>query len=148
MFPLSLPDIYSRESFLFFLISLCSLSSKTPCLPGIRRVFFGAVWKLSWMPFLISFSGILGQEILLPRREDRSFEPIAAASSCPSPDHSLYYRPVIGIVTQPGDGASGKLRNATNAFKIPPLTSNSSDPVARGYVIILIYNEPWEGHLG
>ncbi|KAI7730887.1 hypothetical protein M8C21_004417, partial [Ambrosia artemisiifolia] len=39
-------------------------------------------------------------------------------STCPAPDPTLNHRPIIGIVSHPGDGASGRLSNATNASYI------------------------------
>ncbi|KAG1367777.1 Gamma-glutamyl hydrolase [Cocos nucifera] len=103
----------------------------------------GVIWKLLRISFLISLSGVLGQEILLPRRGNGFFELTAAESSCLSPDPSLYYLPVIGIVTHPGDGASGRLSNATNASNIPASYVKFVES-AGARVIPLIYNEPWE----
>ncbi|KAF7822609.1 gamma-glutamyl hydrolase 2-like [Senna tora] len=63
------------------------------------------------------------------------------ASSCPAPNPTLYYRPVIGILTHPGDGASGRLSNATNASYIAASYVKFVES-AGARVIPLIYNEP------
>ena len=62
------------------------------------------------------------------------------AYTCPSPNPNLYYRPVIGIVTHPGDGASGRLSNATNASSIAASYVKFVES-AGARVIPLIYNE-------
>ncbi|XP_071725936.1 gamma-glutamyl hydrolase 2-like [Rutidosis leptorrhynchoides] len=64
-------------------------------------------------------------------------------ATCPAPDPSLNYRPVIGIVTHPGDGASGRLSNATNASYIAASYVKFVES-AGARVIPLIYNEPLE----
>ncbi|MCI23419.1 gamma-glutamylhydrolase, partial [Trifolium medium] len=53
-------------------------------------------------------------EILLPSQLNRD-SLISSTTSCPAPDPTLYYQPVIGILSHPGDGASGRLSNATGA---------------------------------
>ncbi|WOL14659.1 gamma-glutamyl hydrolase 2-like isoform X3 [Canna indica] len=65
------------------------------------------------------------------------------APSCPSTDQSLYYLPVIGIVTHPGDGASGRLSNATGVSNIPASYVKFVES-AGARVIPLIFNEPEE----
>ncbi|KAK1424062.1 hypothetical protein QVD17_19374 [Tagetes erecta] len=62
-------------------------------------------------------------------------------SSCPALDPTLNYRPIIGIVTHPGDGASGRLNNATNASYIAASYVKFVES-AGARVIPLIYNEP------
>nr|GMC68563.1 gamma-glutamyl hydrolase 2-like [Ipomoea batatas]GMC90673.1 gamma-glutamyl hydrolase 2-like [Ipomoea batatas]GME13104.1 gamma-glutamyl hydrolase 2-like [Ipomoea batatas] len=62
---------------------------------------------------------------------------------CPAPDFSLNDRPVIGIVSHPGDGASGSISNATGVSYIA--ASNVKFVESAGArVIPLIYNEPKE----
>uniref|UniRef100_A0A7N0U5X6 Uncharacterized protein n=1 Tax=Kalanchoe fedtschenkoi TaxID=63787 RepID=A0A7N0U5X6_KALFE len=51
-------------------------------------------------------------EIRLPSRNQKS------SRSCPAQDPKLNFRPVIGILSHPGDGASGRLSNSTNASYI------------------------------
>lgn len=97
-----------------------------------------------WIPLLIAVllcggSGGARSEILLPsqNRHDDS------VSSCPATNPDLYYRPVIGIVSHPGDGASGRLSNATNASYIAASYVKFVE-AGGARVIPLIYNEPPE----
>ncbi|KAF4363844.1 hypothetical protein F8388_000509 [Cannabis sativa] len=103
------------------------------------------MWSYLWIPFLISLSKDIvptttkaaahsSSSILLPSQTDRS---------CSSPDQKLYYRPVIGILSHPGDGASGRLSNATNASYIAASYVKFVES-AGARVIPLIYNEPIE----
>ncbi|XP_020231388.1 gamma-glutamyl hydrolase 2 [Cajanus cajan] len=64
-------------------------------------------------------------------------------ASCPAPDPNLYYQPVIGIVSHPGDGASGRLSNATGASYIAASYVKLVE-AAGARVVPLIYNEPPE----
>lgn len=64
-------------------------------------------------------------------------------SSCPAPDPKLNFRPVIGILSHPGDGASGRLNNASNASYIAASYVKFVES-AGARVIPLIYNEPSE----
>lgn len=66
---------------------------------------------------------------------------LVTTSTCPSPDPALNYRPIIGIVSHPGDGASGRLSNATNASYIAASYVKFVES-AGARVIPLIYNEP------
>ncbi|RZC54360.1 hypothetical protein C5167_013219 [Papaver somniferum] len=56
------------------------------------------------------------QTIRFPVDDENSV--VRSGGSCIAPDSSLYYRPVIGILTHPGDGASGRLNNDKNASYI------------------------------
>ncbi|AES66560.2 gamma-glutamylhydrolase [Medicago truncatula] len=78
-------------------------------------------------------------KILLPTQLRR----ISSSVNCPAPDSSLYYQPVIGILSHPGDGASGRLSNATDASY---LAASYVKFVEAGgaRVVPLIYTEPWE----
>ncbi|MED6198307.1 Gamma-glutamyl hydrolase 2 [Stylosanthes scabra] len=62
------------------------------------------------------------------------------ASSCPAPNPNLYYQPVIGIVTHPGDGASGRLSNSSSVSNIPASYVKFVE-AGGARVIPLIYNE-------
>lgn len=62
---------------------------------------------------------------------------------CSAQDIKLNYRPVIGILSHPGDGASGRLNNATNASYIAASYVKFVES-AGARVIPLIYNEPRE----
>ncbi|CAA3017634.1 gamma-glutamyl hydrolase 2 [Olea europaea subsp. europaea] len=75
--------------------------------------------------------------LLLPSESD-AFPRI---QRCPAADPRLNYRPVIGILSHPGDGASGRLNNATNASYIAASYVKFVES-AGARVIPLIYNEP------
>ncbi|KAL0399491.1 UNVERIFIED_CONTAM: Gamma-glutamyl hydrolase 1 [Sesamum radiatum] len=62
---------------------------------------------------------------------------------CPPPDPKVNYRPIIGILSHPGDGASGRLNNATNASYIAASYVKFVES-GGARVIPLIYNEPPE----
>jgi len=78
-------------------------------------------------------------QILLPTQLHRISSPL----TCPAPDPSLYYQPVIGIVTHPGDGASGRLSNATDASYIAASYVKFVE-AAGARVVPLIYTDPEE----
>ncbi|KAK7244140.1 hypothetical protein RIF29_38958 [Crotalaria pallida] len=67
----------------------------------------------------------------------------SSAPSCPAPNPNLYYYPVIGILTHPGDGASGLLSNDSDASNIPASYVKFAES-GGARVIPLIYNEPTE----
>ena len=58
-------------------------------------------------------------------------------------DRRLNNRPVIGILSHPGDGASGRLNNSKNASYIAASYVKFVES-AGARVIPLIYNEPEE----
>ncbi|XP_024006827.1 gamma-glutamyl hydrolase 1 isoform X1 [Eutrema salsugineum] len=60
---------------------------------------------------------------------------------CSSPDPNLNYRPVIGILSHPGDGASGRLTNDTSSTYIAASYVKFAE-AGGARVIPLIYNEP------
>ncbi|KAL6556083.1 Gamma-glutamyl [Orobanche gracilis] len=64
-------------------------------------------------------------------------------SQTPASARSPDSRPVIGILTHPGDGASGRLNNDPNVSYIASSYSKFVES-AGARVIPLIYNEPWE----
>lgn len=64
-------------------------------------------------------------------------------SSCPATDPALNYRPVIGIVSHPGDGASGRLNNASDVSYIAASYVKFAE-MAGARVIPLIYTDPPE----
>ncbi|KAH9779196.1 gamma-glutamyl hydrolase 2 [Citrus sinensis] len=109
------------------------------------------MWGYLWIPILFSlskeFSSVEAQsKILLPSQRQRQQNDAVSSLSvlvprCPVPDSKLNYRPVIGIVTHPGDGASGRLNNATNASYIAASYVKFVES-AGARVIPLIYNEP------
>ncbi|KAH9723304.1 gamma-glutamyl hydrolase 2 [Citrus sinensis] len=109
------------------------------------------MWGYLWIPILFSlskeFSSVEAQsKILLPsQRQQQQNDAVSSLSvlgpRCPVPDSKLNYRPVIGIVTHPGDGASGRLNNATNASYIAASYVKFVES-AGARVIPLIYNEP------
>lgn len=96
-----------------------------------------------WIPFLISLSKELSSAraqstIILP---SESGTESTRLPSCPSADPKLNFRPVIGILSHPGDGASGRLNNASNASYIAASYVKFAE-AAGARVIPLIYNEP------
>ncbi|RWW48684.1 hypothetical protein BHE74_00045223 [Ensete ventricosum] len=100
----------------------------------------------SYITSISSYAETMGGSVFLRRRwreEDEISDYPGNASSCPSTDPSLYYLPVIGIVTHPGDGASGRLSNVTGASNIPASYVKFVES-AGARVIPLIYNEPEE----
>lgn len=94
-----------------------------------------------------SYEEAIGSSILLSgggeREDDEPFEYPRHGLSCPSSDHSLYNFPVIGIVSHPGDGTSGRMSNASRDSNIPASYVKFVES-AGARVIPLIYNEPEE----
>ncbi|KAL5564916.1 hypothetical protein UlMin_028080 [Ulmus minor] len=101
------------------------------------------MWSYLWIPFLITLS----KELSITRAQSTILLPSQLASDsptmCSAPDPKLNYRPVIGILSHPGDGASGRLSNATNASYIAASYVKFVES-AGARVIPLIYNEPPE----
>ncbi|XP_076947892.1 gamma-glutamyl hydrolase 2-like [Bidens hawaiensis] len=97
------------------------------------------MWKYIWIHMLISL------QTIFTKAESTIYSPTDSVSvmtsTCPAPDASLNYRPIIGIVSHPGDGASGRLSNATNASYIAASYVKFVESAGAG-VIPLIYNEP------
>ncbi|XP_062169098.1 gamma-glutamyl hydrolase 2-like [Alnus glutinosa] len=103
---------------------------------------FSDIWNYLWIPLIISYSKELSvakaqSTILLPSQLDPD------SPRCVAPNPKLNYRPVIGILSHPGDGASGRLSNATNASYIAASYVKFVES-AGARVIPLIYNEPPE----
>ncbi|CAD6333206.1 unnamed protein product [Miscanthus lutarioriparius] len=69
----------------------------------------------------------------------------AAACAAPPPDPAVYDRPVIGIVSHPGDGAGGRISNTTVTSYIAASYVKFIE-AGGARVIPIIYNEP-EEHL-
>lgn len=104
------------------------------------------IWNYLWVPLLLSVSKELTaakaeSTILLP--SDVRLGSARSSPSCPAPDPKLNFRPVVGILTHPGDGASGRLNNDTNASYIAASYVKFVES-AGARVIPLIYNEPLE----
>ncbi|PRQ30984.1 putative gamma-glutamyl hydrolase [Rosa chinensis] len=102
------------------------------------------MWNYLWIPFLISLSKELTSAkaqstptILLPTQLAGS----DSSQRCTALDPKLNYRPVIGILSHPGDGASGRLSNATGTSYIAASYVKFVES-AGARVIPLIYNEP------
>ncbi|KAK3003112.1 hypothetical protein RJ639_018093 [Escallonia herrerae] len=103
--------------------------------------FSADMWNYLWIPFLISLS-----KELAPAKAAESatiLMPIESAPSCPAPDPKLNFRPVIGILSHPGDGASGRLNSSAGASYIAASYVKFVES-AGARVIPLIYNEPPE----
>ena len=62
---------------------------------------------------------------------------------CPAPDYKLNFPPVIRILTHPGDGASGRLNNDTDASYIAASYVKFVES-AGARIIPIIFNEPLE----
>lgn len=77
--------------------------------------------------------------LLLQNQIDTS----ATVSRFTAMNRSLNFRPVIGILSHPGDGASGRLNAAANISYIAASYVKFVES-AGARVIPLIYNEPWE----
>ncbi|KAJ0101030.1 hypothetical protein Patl1_04909 [Pistacia atlantica] len=110
------------------------------------------MWNYLWIPILISLSKELSSAkaestIILPSQQHPTDDSVTTLTvpvpRCPRPDPKLNYRPVIGILSHPGDGASGRLNNATNASYIAASYVKFVES-AGARVIPLIYNEPEE----
>lgn len=96
--------------------------------------------------FKVPDGGCAAQSIVFSDRaagEEKLLQDGHKKSSCPLPDPSLYDRPVIGILSHPGDGTSGRLRNATDASYIAASYVKFVE-AAGARVIPLIFNEPKE----
>ncbi|CAL0326499.1 unnamed protein product [Lupinus luteus] len=94
--------------------------------------------------FTLSLSSIPKYDnIFLPIHLHNDDSLSSSASSCPAPNPNLNYKPVIGILTHPRDGASGRLSNATDASNIPASYIKFAES-GGARVIPLIYNEPTE----
>lgn len=102
------------------------------------------LWFFLWIPLITSS---LSQQltsaepnnniIMLPTSSDY----LPAPKSCPVPDPDLNFRPVIGIVSHPGDGASGRLKNGTNVSYIAASYVKFVES-AGARVIPLVYTDP------
>ncbi|KAK6132472.1 hypothetical protein DH2020_033772 [Rehmannia glutinosa] len=102
-----------------------------------------------WIPLLIALSKELSGSanaqstavpLLMPSGHTGAF---ATVPRCPAADPNLNFRPVIGILSHPGDGASGRLNNASDASYIAASYVKFVES-AGARVIPLIYNEPSE----
>ncbi|KAK1349799.1 Folate gamma-glutamyl hydrolase [Heracleum sosnowskyi] len=91
--------------------------------------------------FLISTLFYLLTQLSSAQSESTLLLPSESSHTCPSLNPSLNYRPVIGILSHPGDGASGRLNNATNASYIAASYVKFVES-AGARVIPFIYNEP------
>ncbi|CAH1434461.1 unnamed protein product [Lactuca virosa] len=100
------------------------------------------VWNYVWIPFLIS----LCKEVSSAKPSSESTNVLTSdsvsrlSSTCPTTDSKLNFRPIIGILSHPGDGASGRLNNAANASYIAASYVKFVES-AGARVIPLIYNE-------
>ncbi|KAK9088720.1 hypothetical protein Scep_027802 [Stephania cephalantha] len=138
----------------FLLFVSATLSSK-PCTSGQNQITTGDVrsykeiWNYLWIPVLISLSKELifakaHQSILLPSEEEEFLSASTATVvelSCSA--FEPVFSSVIGILSHPGDGASGRLNNGTNASYIAASYAKFVE-AAGARVIPLIYNEPPE----
>ncbi|KAL2496528.1 Gamma-glutamyl hydrolase 2 [Forsythia ovata] len=101
-----------------------------------------------WIPLLIALSKELTasadtQSTAVPLLLPSEIDAFPRIQRCPAANPQLNYRPVIGILSHPGDGASGRLNNASNASYIAASYVKFVES-AGARVIPLIYNEPRE----
>ncbi|XP_016701988.2 gamma-glutamyl hydrolase 2 isoform X2 [Gossypium hirsutum] len=108
------------------------------------------MWNYFFVPMLLCLTKELSLAkaqtstgLLLPsqRGDGSADDSLISFSSCANADPKLYYRPVIGILSHPGDAASGRLNNDTNASYIAASYVKFVE-AAGARVIPLIYNEP------
>lgn len=126
---------YSGHSLSLSLSRISTIDSSSSC---------SEMWRYAaWLPFLLllwSDTGLAESTILLPSQA--GFEG-SGSPVCSSPDPNLNYRPVIGILSHPGDGASGRLTNDTSSTYIAASYVKFAE-AGGARVIPLIYNEPEE----
>lgn len=95
---------------------------------------------------VLKFGGSSGNDDVIIALPNELLSRETESSSCTITNPNLYYRPVIGIVTHPGDGASGRLTNATDASYIAASYVKFVES-GGARVIPLIYNDPQENLL-
>ena len=137
---------YSSSSTSSSSSSSSSTGSDMPKNDVVSSSSYSEIWNYLWIPLLISYSKELSlakaqSTILLPTQNHQLGLPDSSTTSCITPDPNLNYRPVIGILSHPGDGASGRLNNASNASYIAASYVKFVES-AGARVIPLIYNEP------
>ncbi|KAL4580452.1 hypothetical protein LXL04_016646 [Taraxacum kok-saghyz] len=126
-------------------LSTASKHISTSDSPSTSSATPSDTWNYVWIPFLISLCKHVSSAkaspestVVLPSNSVSRL-----SSTCPTPDSKLNFRPIIGILSHPGDGASGRLNNATNASYIAASYVKFVES-AGARVIPLIYNEPPE----
>ncbi|KAI3860167.1 hypothetical protein MKW92_014250 [Papaver armeniacum] len=102
------------------------------------------------VPLLVSLKNYLNslkanhnKIIDLPGEDEKYRVDVEYIGNSIASDPSLYYRPVIGILSHPGDGASGRLNKDKNASYIAASYVKFIES-AGARVIPFIYNEPKE----
>ncbi|KAL2943274.1 Gamma-glutamyl hydrolase 2 [Bienertia sinuspersici] len=123
--------------------------------PSSSSSLHSNLWYYLWIPLLTSSvsNGISAAEahstIILPTDHEFEFSSTSSylhnfispqSCSAPEPPH-LNFRPVIGIVSHPGDGASGRLKNGTHVSYIAASYVKFVES-AGARVIPLVYTEP------
>lgn len=91
-----------------------------------------------WIPFFTIFIQLMATHVK-PQLIDSQLK----FPSCPATDPALNYRPVIGILSHPGDGASGRLNNSSDVSYIAASYVKFAE-MAGARVIPIIYTEPPE----
>ncbi|GER47638.1 gamma-glutamyl hydrolase, partial [Striga asiatica] len=124
------------------------LSSITTAAAAASSSSSSGVMNYLWIPLLLALSkelagsataGSTASLLSLPSQAGG----FPAVSRCPTEDPNLNFRPVIGILSHPGDGASGRLSNDSDASYIAASYVKFVES-AGARVIPLIYNEPLE----
>ncbi|GFP78678.1 gamma-glutamyl hydrolase 2 [Phtheirospermum japonicum] len=137
--------------------SASAASNSTSSLPPITLSSIAAaassssssnVMNCLWIPLLIALSKELtGSASANPTASPlvlfNQAYPFTAVPRCPAANPNLNSQPVIGILSHPGDGASGRLSNASDASYIAASYVKFVES-AGARVIPLIFNEPKE----
>ncbi|KAL9250405.1 Gamma-glutamyl hydrolase 2-like protein [Drosera capensis] len=107
------------------------------------------LFKLLWFPLFFSLARSqpvvdpTTAPLVLPSDIEIELEIAGGSPRCPAPDPKLNFRPVIGILSHPGDGASGRLRNGSRVSYIAASYVKFVE-AAGARVIPLVYNEDRE----
>ncbi|CAJ1957613.1 unnamed protein product [Sphenostylis stenocarpa] len=98
-----------------------------------------SIFSLFFFITLLVAANAEDEHIFLPSQLHEE-DSVSSSSSCTATDPNLYYRPVIGILSHPGDGASGRLSNVTGVSNIPASYVKFVES-GGARVIPLFYNE-------
>ncbi|GAB2259157.1 hypothetical protein Droror1_Dr00027297 [Drosera rotundifolia] len=107
------------------------------------------LFKLLWFPLFFTLARShpvvdpTTSPLLLPSDIKIELKIAGGSPRCPAPDRKLNFRPVIGILSHPGDGASGRLRNGSGVSYIAASYVKFVE-AAGARVIPLVYNEDRE----
>ncbi|XP_057539543.1 gamma-glutamyl hydrolase 2-like [Amaranthus tricolor] len=113
--------------------------------PSSSSTFQSKLLYYLWLPLITSSvsSTKLHNPIMLPTDPDVTSPSTSYKNHfiCPASDPNLNFRPVIGILSHPGDGASGRLKNGTNVSFIAASYVKFVE-AAGARVIPIVYTDP------